>query len=59
MTKYLQLRPKKTYGKSLRLNNQAVNDMINRRLLGETYRTIAEAYGITSAHAWTVLNKNC
>ena len=58
MNKTIQLRPRKSYGKSLRLNPEAINDMIARRLLGETYKEIGEAYGVSTNHAWTVLNKN-
>jgi len=58
MNKTIQLRPKKSYGMSLRLNKKAMDDMVARRALGETYREIGEAYGVSTNHAWTVLNKN-
>ena len=52
------LRPKKCYGKSLRRNKGALDDMLERRLLGETYAKIGKAYGVTAEYAWTLLNKN-
>ena len=58
MAPHIKLRPKKTYGKSLKVNQAAIDDMLTRRSHGETYKAIADVYGITTAHAWTVINKN-
>ena len=55
--KLVELRPKKCYGKALWRNPDVVRDMIHRRSMGETYRSIGESYGVTQMHVWITLNK--
>ena len=51
------LRPKKTYGTSLRQNRSAVADMIQRRKDGQTFKTIGDAWGVTQMHVWNILKE--
>ena len=51
------LRPKKTYGTSLRNNRSAVADMIQRRQAGQTFSRIGDAWGVTKMHVWNILKE--
>ena len=59
MTKNFNLRPKKSYGKTIKKNSKLLKDICRRHANGESYRTIANSLGISYQHCYKLIkNEN-
>lgn len=57
MTKNFKLRPKKSYGKSIKKNPKLLKELCDRHANGESYRTIANSLGISYQHCLKLIKE--
>ena len=57
MTKNLKLRPKKSYGKTIKNNPNLLKDLCQRHANGESYATIAYSLGISYQHCMKLIKE--
>ena len=56
MTKNLKLRPKKSYGKTIKNNPKLLKELCHRHANGESYATIASSLGISYQHCMKLIS---